>query len=245
MKELRVSNSAPIRHRRSEPRRVRQSVDAHTRQADRVYAALKDELYVAPWALPDGRLTENGLSDHFGTSRAPVREALQRMVQERYLSAHFRNGYTVRAFSMETFRELSEVRILLESQALRWASADPRVDHRSRLALLRASWDTVDRESDLSRINRLNTEFHCGLVALSSNAQLMRLHNDVFERVEVIQRLDFIEQYRIESTYDEHCVVLDALESGDYDKAVEHLESHIRRSTECVGEHIRANLQHA
>ena len=240
-----MGDSVMTRHRRSEPRRVRQCGDRHTRQADRVYIALKNELYLAPWALPDGRLTENSLSNYFGTSRAPVREALQRMVQERYLSAHFRNGYTVRTFSMETFRELSEVRILLESQALRWASIHPLADYRSRLQWLRAAWDTVERESDLSRITRMNTEFHCELVALSGNAQLMRLHADVFERVEVIQRLDFTEQYRIESTYDEHCRVLDALDSSDNDEGVKRLEDHIRRSTASVSKHIQANPQRA
>ncbi|WP_159322549.1 GntR family transcriptional regulator [Spiribacter roseus] len=223
---------------RSKPRQVRQWHNGPTRQADVVYAALKGELYLASWALPGARLTENGLSDHFGTSRAPVREALKRMVQERYLSAHFRNGYTVRAFSIETFRELSEVRIVLESQAIRWALAQPSLDYDAQLEPLRAEWYASRQESDVSRIARLNWEFHAGIVALSGNSQLLQLHRDVLERVEVVQRLDFTEEDRIETTYDEHRAVIDALFRRDIEDAVRNLELHIRRSTAVVSQRM-------
>lgn len=224
-------------------RRRSSSGSSPERQADRVYQALKDKLYLATWALPGERLTEHGLAEYFGTSRVPVREALRHLVQERYLWAHFRNGYTVRAFSARTFQELNEVRITLECQALHWAAKRPRTEHdEACLHQLKQAWAAPEQKTTVEHLARLNREFHAALVALSGNEELARVHGDVIERVEVVQRLDFTQYDRIESTYREHRAVLDALASGDDGSAAQELTSHIRHSTEEVRKRMQTRF---
>lgn len=208
------------------------------RQADLVYAQIKDNLYLADWALPGKKLTEHGLSALVGTSRAPVREALQKLVQERYLIAHFRNGYTVREFSKETFRELTDVRIMLECQALRWSHTHPALT--KKLHALQTTWTPSEDTLPVGQMIRMNREFHMDLVTLAANAQLSRIHADVLERVEVVQRLDFTEHDRVEATYREHRRVIDTMIDGRIDTAIDLLTEHIQRSTDSVNERMAA-----
>ncbi|MFO7858869.1 MAG: winged helix-turn-helix domain-containing protein, partial [Ectothiorhodospiraceae bacterium] len=70
------------------------TVVAPAKAGDRIYETIKSELYIE--LAPGDRLTEQSVSRRFGVSRIPVREALHRLVQEGYLHAHRRAGYTVR-----------------------------------------------------------------------------------------------------------------------------------------------------
>ncbi len=206
------------------------------RQADHVYRELKASLYLVSWALPGQKLTEHGLSGVFGTSRAPVREALQRLVQEQYLAAHFRSGYTVMTFSERAFQELTEVRIMLECQALQAWFIHPiqNPDAETRIRNLRQTWSHPNGSDSATEVTQLNLEFHTDLVALACNRQLQKVHADVLERVEVVQRLDFKEEDRVETTYREHQSILDAMVEGQIDVGMDRLSQHIQRSTDSV-----------
>ncbi|WP_091641363.1 GntR family transcriptional regulator [Aquisalimonas asiatica] len=206
------------------------------RQADRVYVRLKECLFLEPWALPGMKWTEHGLSTLFGTSRAPVREALQRLVQERYLAAHYRNGYTVKGFSTEMFKELTDVRILLECQALRLSRDHPALTEE--LETLRHVWEAPEERVSFDHMTRMNREFHLSLVRLGGNEQLSRVHADVLERVEVVQRLDFTAHDRVEATYREHLGVINALARGQTEQAVSELTDHIQKSTAAVNDRM-------
>jgi len=61
-----------------------------------IYRHLKD--MILNFALyPGVRVTETELADHFGVSRTPVREALQRLAAEGYLTIRAKQGCFVRA----------------------------------------------------------------------------------------------------------------------------------------------------
>src|SRR5688572_26983341 len=60
------------------------------------------------------RLLEADLAEQMGTSRAPVRQALQRLAVEGLLESRQRRGFIVRPFSWEAIEELCDLRLLLE-----------------------------------------------------------------------------------------------------------------------------------
>ena len=205
---------------------------AFSRASDSIYTTLKSELYLT---LPPGaRLTEGTLSERFGVSRIPVREALQQLVREGFLEAHFRNGYTVTGANQRQADELNHLRALFEREAVffivRSTEEFPELD---------ALWNTwncdIDRDAlSPSDLSAMNFEFHSTIVSCSRNSELVKLHQSVFERIEVTQRVDFTNCERIESTFREHLSILESLRAKDLDGALERLLLHLESSNRFV-----------
>lgn len=206
------------------------------RLADRIYKQLKDELYVE--LKPGDRLTESAVADRLDASRTPTREALQRLVQEGHLNAHLRNGYTVCSIDPSTLQDLYAVRVLLETEAVRLYCTG---SSNSDLSPLMAVWEVPRAEqiNDPNELGRLNESFHFGIVALSGNRELVRLHGDIFQRIQLIQRLDFSHEERVDATYDEHLAVLQSMMRGSTEKASDILRQHIVQSLDMVAEIAR------
>jgi DNA-binding GntR family transcriptional regulator len=84
--------------------------------ADRV----RDELrrLILSGALEPGQpLNEKLVAEQLGVSRSPVREALQRLVTERLLTAERNKSVTVRQFTAGDISEIYDARIAIESHA--------------------------------------------------------------------------------------------------------------------------------
>jgi DNA-binding GntR family transcriptional regulator len=65
------------------------------------------------------QLKQNDVAARFGVSVAPVREALQRLIADGLAVLHPNRGVTVSMMSALDFREIAELRVLLEPHALR------------------------------------------------------------------------------------------------------------------------------
>ena len=64
---------------------------------------------------PGDRLVEARLSEEFGVSRVPVREALRALAADGMVTIEPRRGASVTTYSPELIRELVEVRATLEA----------------------------------------------------------------------------------------------------------------------------------
>lgn len=199
---------------------------------DRIYDTIKGEIYLD--LKPGDRLTEQSVSQRFGVSRIPVREALQRLVQEGYLRAHLRNGYTVKEISSRTYAELMDVRVVLEGHAVRQVAVHDSTRIREALDHLAAVWHTPDPSLSTHDLNTLNRRFHQTLVDLAGNRELSRLEQVTLERIEVAQRLDFTQPQRVADTYREHAAIVHALKQGHSERALDALQTHIRSSARAV-----------
>src|SRR4051795_12517043 len=72
--------------------------------------------------LPGGALLRQmELSEQFGSSRIPVREALRQLQGEGLVTIVPHRGAVVSSLSLEELQEMCEIRIALESTALRLA----------------------------------------------------------------------------------------------------------------------------
>ena len=69
------------------------------------------------------QLSEKDLSEQLGVSRTPVREAFQRLEMERLVEIRPQRGTYVFRYDITELREISELREILETGALRMAIA--------------------------------------------------------------------------------------------------------------------------
>jgi DNA-binding GntR family transcriptional regulator len=76
----------------------------------------------------------------------------------------------------------------------------------------------------------MDEAFHRGLVAATGNAQMLRVHDDVTERIRIVRRLDFLKAHRTSATYDEHSTMLNLIDRGKVAEATILLRAHITQS---------------
>lgn len=179
--------------------------------------------------LPGDRFSEPEIAARFGMSRTPVREALLRLEREGYVTVEPRSGWQVRPLDFKAFDEFYDVRLILESAAIRRVCE---LDPQPPLIALRETWLAPRSQwhSDPRTVSEFDEAFHATLVAAAGNRQLSRMHGEIAERIRIIRRLDFFQPERIRATYQEHAQILRHVLRRQADSALLLLRSHIAAS---------------
>jgi len=196
--------------------------------AEAVYRQVKSDIFEFR-LLPGTRFSENEVARRARVSRTPVREALFRLQREGYLQVNAKSGWSVRALDFELLDNLYDLRVVLESAAVRkLCEGDPR----AALGELEKVWLVSARKrlTDGARVARLDEEFHSTLVEAVRNPELARVHHDITERIRIVRRLDFTHPERVIYTYVEHAQILRAILARKPARAVELLTAHIEQS---------------
>ncbi|MGI4858934.1 MAG: GntR family transcriptional regulator [Janthinobacterium lividum] len=203
--------------------------------AAQIYARLKADIFDFR-LLPGDRFSEGDIATRMQVSRTPVRQALFWLQREGYVDVNFRSGWQVREFDFKFFEDLYEVRVMMETSAIRRIVADglsPRLD------TARAIWcappsvpmpEEAAQPDQTHRVAALDEAFHASLIAAVGNNEMMRIHQEVTERIRIIRRLDFTKPMRIDATYREHAAILDAIRHDDAQAAQALICAHIAES---------------
>jgi DNA-binding GntR family transcriptional regulator len=197
-------------------------------RADHAYDWIKADIFEFR-LLPGDRFSEPELALRLGVSRTPVRQALLRLASEGYVTVASRCGWQVRPLDFEALDDLYDVRVILETAAIRKLcemTPQPALD------LLRGPWlaPRAQWHSDARTVARLDEAFHATLVAATGNAELSRLHGEVSERIRLVRRLDFLHLERIRATYQEHAQILRHVLRRQAESAVLLLRAHVTAS---------------
>jgi DNA-binding GntR family transcriptional regulator len=213
--------------------------------ANDIYATLS--FRISRLMIPMGqRLTEQGLSEEFGVSRTPVREALRLLEQAGYVERVSNLGYSVRAISLERADQIYTVRTALEVLSVELAAKEI---HTSEFSKLKDDVETSIHHAaagDLTDPDLLATElregFHERLAAISRNAELVRILSDIDSQIYAFRRLDSAVPGRSHAAQLEHLEILRLMEHGDVDAAGEAMRQHIERSRTTVQSLLQAGV---
>lgn len=195
------------------------------------YSRLKRSIF--DFALvPGDRFSETQIATRLGMSRTPVREALVRLQREGLLDVQYKSGWTVRSLDFELFEHLYDLRIVLESTAVRRiCEAQLAPSAHPALCALEKTWVTAaPRDTDPATVADLDENFHFVLVQAAGNPEMARVHDSVTDRLRIIRRLDFAQPARVDATYEEHAQILRAIMRRRTDQALLLLRSHIETS---------------
>src|SRR5580692_11654568 len=205
--------------------------DSRQNLAYSVYEQLRSELFDFR-LLPGDRFSEIEVAERTGTSRTPVRQALYRLHREGFLEVRPRSGWEVKPLDFEQLDALYELRILLEQGAVRRLAALTPEQLSAALAPLEARWlvSPKKRSTNVTEVAGWDEDFHCSLVSAAGNAEFVRVHWDVTERIRIVRRLDFTKPARIRATYEEHSSILRALRRRAFEDAANQLSAHIALS---------------
>ena len=149
---------------------ARSAADAAATAADRAFAALRRDVLCGE-ALPGAKLKIELLQRRYGLSSSPLREALNRLVQEGLVTADERRGFRAAELSLEDLRDINHMRLLLDPQAL--ADAIAHGDDRWEAQIVAVAYRLEKVESRLGdgpvvlddEWGALHREFHPSLLA--------------------------------------------------------------------------------
>ena len=162
------------------------------------------------------RLLETDLAGQMGTSRAPVRQALQRLAVEGLPESRQRRGFVVRAFSWEAVDELCDLRLLLEP--ILFAAAAERIEGRSLLLLE----ETVARlriavtRGDWFHIVAADRDFHSLVAQFSGRNYTARAYGIRTEPITVCMEVMRQQHANAQDWIDDHEALLQLLREGKW-----------------------------
>lgn len=205
--------------------------------ADKIFESLRRA--VISGALKDGNpLHQEEISEHFNTSRIPVREALTRLEQHGLAQARRFCGYTVAQMSRQQIEEICRFRALVEVEVV--ASAVNRASEKS-LAQARRACQAFARERDRVLWGERNREFHSALYrecGMPYHLEAIRAALDKTERY-LVDQLVLTSGMRLARA--EHHAILEAFEARDALLAAKLTREHILGALSLFREYMDAH----
>jgi DNA-binding GntR family transcriptional regulator len=184
-------------------------------------------------------LVQDDLAAAFGVSRIPLREALRRLEGEGLVVISPNRGAVVRSLAPKDVVDLYDLRIALESLAVRRAAeryADLRGSTKTRHAQARAAIVT----RNLSALFRLDRDFHADIAAASDNNQLVESLGALWSQIMRMMHAYFEAGDYPVDTWNDHEAIAAAIAHGEADRAVEKLTSHLTGSRDRILASLRA-----
>jgi DNA-binding GntR family transcriptional regulator len=204
---------------------------------DRVYEQLK-AMSVSFELKPGERLNEGELAKRLGVSRTPLREALNRLNTEGFLRFTPGKGFFCRELDAHEIFDLYELRKSIEVASVRLAvkrAKDEDID--ALLAFLDATGPEPGERSSIELVE-LDETFHERLMAMSDNAEMLRVLRNVNARIRFVRWID-MDRINRTNTQAEHRAVLHALKGRDEGTCVYVLERHIDRRLDTITSAIK------
>jgi DNA-binding GntR family transcriptional regulator len=204
----------------------RSIVDRHGRGfrtvGDMTYEVIREGILKGIFA-PGERLRQDQLAGAIGVSRIPVRSALLQLESEGLITFHPYRGAVVNKLTIDEMREIYELRVVLETHALRkalGAMTPERLEHLDQLA--RELNDVADGEEFLARRMDFFRELYGGVHQPRAVGMIERLRAEA-GRYWLERNVEYVRR----PGQRDHMQVLEFIKEGDTEGAVRWLELHL------------------
>src|SRR5207245_3837474 len=143
--------------------------------SDEITSALRKNIYegILSSGVP---LKQEELADQFGVSRIPIREALKKLEAEGLVRHQPNKGAVVTTHSIPEVIEMLDIRIGLETRALKLAMQNMTSTHLDHCEAVLKRYDVSSKPSIWSV---LNLEFHMTLYSVANKPKLIKSIEDL------------------------------------------------------------------
>jgi DNA-binding GntR family transcriptional regulator len=137
---------------------------------------------------PGQKLTLDRMRDTYGSAVGTLREVFNALASEGLVSAEGARGFAVAAISPENLKEIADVRLLLECDALRRSFESGDVEWEARVVAAHHKLASAERqvaEGDRSAeetFRRYDREFHNALVSACGSRLRLEMHKDIYDK---------------------------------------------------------------
>ncbi|MDI3469832.1 MAG: hypothetical protein OJF62_001895 [Pseudolabrys sp.] len=187
---------------------------------------------------PSSKLKIEVLKRMYQVGPTPLREALSRLATEELVQIVAQRGFRVAPLTLGELEDITETRIMIESEALRrsirfgdydWEAGIVAAFHRlDRLESERVK----DETAPLGAWEERNRDFHNALLSASRSTWINRLRNQVYDHHERYRRyaLGRLKERITRDVHAEHRAIVDATLARDTERALAANRLHIERT---------------
>lgn len=192
---------------------------------DKVYQAIKERILNQDIEV-GARLRDEELASQLGVSRTPIREALLRLAREGLVTMVPRSGTHVRTFTGEDIEEIFDLRVALESLAVRKAAGRLPAADLARLRELHQAAERAIAAGDIGPALEFDYEMHRLILEACGNRKLQEIMRTINDLVTLFRNLGARTPAHRGFTY-RHKEIMRALTRRDPEAAARALTEHI------------------
>ncbi|MCQ4637035.1 GntR family transcriptional regulator [Anaerovorax odorimutans] len=178
--------------------------------------------------------SETKLSKEIGISRTPVRDALLRLAQEKYIDIIPSKGFCLHQLTHKDIIETFQVRSAIEGYCTYQITQNYNSDHARLLfdklnGYLQLQREIAENSKDINQFVDYDNQFHIETVAYAGNSAFNQLFGSFIYQIKRLAVLSLKHEGRMQATIKEHEAILSAMQSGDlaniYDITMLHMEN--------------------
>lgn len=194
---------------------------------DILHARIKDAIQSGLYA-PGQRLIEADLTQEYGVSRGPLREALRRLGAEGVVQFVPNKGAQVRRFTKKEILDIFMIREVLEGAAARLATINLRAST-DRDSHRRTLHEIVSgRDRNRSHFAAENHQLRKLIMTLADNPKLEALLHELQLPLVRMQIRGAVDQDYVDQSRAEHAAIAEAMLSGDAAAAERLMQNHLK-----------------
>ena len=185
---------------------------------------------IAGKLAPGSKLRIEELREDYSIGASPLREALNRLAGEGFVTVEGQRGFKVAPVSMDDLKDLSRMRVMLECEALRESIRNGGDEWEANLVASHHRLQKAEHSygRDLAEWELRNDEFHEALVAACASSWLLRLRHLLYEQHKRYRFIAILSQQEGRDVHREHREILDAALARDVKAACKATEIHIQ-----------------
>lgn len=183
---------------------------------------------------PGQRLRIEDLRQAYGTGASPLREALSRLAAEGIVVSIGQRGFRVPPVSVEELRDITNMRILLETHALRQSieHGDDEWEAGVVASFHRLTKAETGPGSDFPEWEARNKRFHDSLLAACPSRWLLHFYQTMYDQHRRYRALSIQASNTPRDVHSEHERIKEAALERNADLACAESVTHIRRTAE-------------
>lgn len=189
---------------------------------------------------PGDVVREADLQTTLGIGRTPIREALQRLARDHFVTVIPRRGMFVSAIDVDELSMLYETRAIMEPYAARLATLRGTDGDWSEMADVLAQTEQPD--VDPVALLALDRRCHEIIWRAAGNRFLTDTLDMLYAQSDRLWHMYLADVHDMDHAVDEHAAIHDALSGGDADGAASLIETHVNSFDAQVRDAVTARL---
>lgn len=207
-----------------------------------IYQIIKKE--ICDGNYPPGQwLQEKELAEQLNVSRSPVREALKQLVDEGLAIEYPNKGVFVKEFTVKDIEEIYDLRILLESYAIKNSVKTLTSINIQELMDILKKLVKCYEDNDLAHYIEIDTHLHQYIITLGGNSLVIDIYRRIYSQSQQFRIYSLTTQRRFDDSVTEHRGIVENLIAGNWKEADRINRIHLSLAREEIIEHFEAKKE--